>query len=113
MQSIYYATLIGHLKGRRLKPKIIKRYRVGQKSLCQNSILDKVKEDVFSYPMPEKSLQANKNYIVKGTFVVVCLHYNTQYLFFHQKLMRCLVYFSLYYMMGLGQACCCKAKSNG
>ena len=45
---------IGHLEGRRLKPKTIKGYLAGLWSLCLDCTLDKTELEVYSYPILQR-----------------------------------------------------------
>ena len=45
---------ISHLRGKRLKPKIIKGYLAGLCSLCMDCILDMVELEVYSQPILQK-----------------------------------------------------------
>ena len=60
------AAWIGHLEERKLKPKIIKGYLVGVRSLRLNCTLDKTELEVYSYPIFSKIIAGFRKLHEKG-----------------------------------------------
>ena len=71
------AAWIGHLGGRKLKPKTIKRYLAGLQSFCLNCTLDKTELEVYSHLILRESLLASEDHIVKETLQT--LAFNLRY----------------------------------